>query len=452
MLIFLNSFPFQEIQMKNIPAIGIQIPQILLPHSGIDLTKWAVIACDQFTSQPEYWRQVEDFVGDAPSTFNMVLPEVYLAQLGVERRIAKIQHSMQTYLQQGVFAGQDHLIYVERTVDGKQRRGLMLALDLEQYDYNLGASSLIRATEGTIIDRLPPRIKIREGAALELPHILVLIDDPGGTVIEAAAAEKNKLTLLYDFDLMLGSGHLAGFAVDNPAAEAQILQGLQSLADPAAFQEKYSLAQPEPVLLFAMGDGNHSLATAKAIWEKIKHKVGPEHPARYALVEIENVHDAGLDFEPIHRVLFNQRGDLFDSLQSTFGDSLQIEPLASPLEMERRVNSAAGEIQTVGYVQAGGTGLLHFMRPSANLAVGTLQAFLDSYLDAGGAENMDYVHGGDITIELGNQPGNIGFYLPAMPKGELFKTVILDGALPRKTFSLGEANEKRFYMESRRIS
>ena len=243
--------------MKNIPAIGIQIPQILLPHSGIDLTKWAVIACDQFTSQPEYWRQVEDFVGDAPSTFNMVLPEVYLAQPGVERRIAKIQHSMQTYLQQGVFAGQDHLIYVERTVDGKQRRGLMLALDLEQYDYNLGASSLIRATEGTIIDRLPPRIKIREGAALELPHILVLIDDPGGTVIEAAAAEKNKLTLLYDFDLMLGSGHLAGFAVDNPAAEAQILQGLQSLADPAAFI-RHGRRQPLP------GDGEGDLGKNQA--------------------------------------------------------------------------------------------------------------------------------------------------------------------------------------------
>jgi hypothetical protein len=341
---------------------------------------------------------------------------------------------------------------VERTVDGKTRKGIVLALDLEAYDYNKGSSSLIRATEGTIVDRLPPRIKIREGATFELPHILVLIDDPNRTVIEPLRAAKSELQKLYDFDLMFDSGHLAGYAV-NQAFEDQIVNALRGLAKPETFAAKYDIDQNQPVLLFAMGDGNHSLATAKAIWEKIKPQVGMDHPARYALVEIENVHDEGLEFEPIHRVLFGLKKDLFTELEKTFGANFSYRSVASAEEMVKTVDSAQGPAQKIGVVGGGkGFGVIEIANPSSNLPVGTLQSFLDVFLKEGGAEKIDYVHGEDVTVKLGGQPGNAGFYLPGMSKSDLFKTVILDGALPRKTFSMGEAREKRFYMEARKIS
>ena len=275
--------------MKTYPDLGLLIPQVYLPRPGVDLTKWAVIAVDQFTSEPEYWEQVEQLVGDAPSTFRITLPEIYLEKPGEAERIQAIQATTRQYLDAGILQPREGLIYVERTVNGKTRRGLMLALDLEHYDYTAGSTSLIRATEGTIVDRLPPRIKIRQGAALELPHILVLIDDPQRTVIEPLESAKTRLTQLYDFDLMLGSGHLTGYAVDDAALEAGVIAALRGLAQPDTFAAKYDLTSDRPVLLFAMGDGNHSLATAKAIWEKIKATVGLDHPARYALVEIENV-------------------------------------------------------------------------------------------------------------------------------------------------------------------
>ena len=438
--------------MKIINDIGIQIPQVYLPRKGTDLSKWAVIACDQFTSQPEYWNEVEKIVGDAPSTLNLTFPEVYLEQAGKEERIRNIQASMRRYMDEGILEPRDGLIYVERTVAGKTRKGIVLCLDLEAYDYNKGSSSLIRATEGTIVDRLPPRMKIREGALLELPHILVLIDDPNRTVIEPLSAAKSELEKVYDFDLMLESGHLAGYAV-NEDFENKVIEALRGLADPATFAAKYSVDQKQTVLLFAMGDGNHSLATAKAIWEKMKPQVGMDHPARYALVEIENVHDEGLAFEPIHRVLFGLKKDLFAELEKTFGANFSYKPVASAEEMVKAVDSASGARQAIGLVGGGKPfGVIEIANPSSNLPVGTLQAFLDAFLKEGGAEKVDYVHGEDVTVKLGSQPNNAGFYLPGMDKSDLFKTVILDGALPRKTFSMGEAREKRFYMEARKIS
>jgi hypothetical protein len=438
--------------MKIISDIGIQIPQVYLPKSGTDLTKWAVIACDQFTSQPEYWNNVEKIVGDAPSTLNLTFPEVYLEKPDGDDRIQNIQATMRHYMDEGILQPHDGLVYVERTVDGKTRKGIILCLDLEAYDYNKGSSSLIRATEGTIVDRLPPRMKIREGAPIELPHILVLIDDPNRTVIEPLGAAKSRLEALYDFDLMLGSGHLAGYAV-NEELENQVVEALHGLAQPETFAAKYGIDQEQPVLLFAMGDGNHSLATAKAIWEKIKSQVGMDHPARYALVEIENVHDEGLEFEPIHRVLFGLKKDLFAALEKTFGATLTYKPVAGAEEMVRAVDSATGEKQAIGLVGGGKDfGVIEITSPSSNLPVGTIQSFLDSFLRQGGAEKIDYVHGKDVTVKLGSQPSNAGFYLPGMSKSDLFKTVILDGALPRKTFSMGEAHEKRFYMEARKIS
>ena len=319
---------------------------------------------------------------------------------------------------------------------------------------------LVRASEGTIVERLPPRVKIREGAALELPHILVLIDDPNQTVIEPLHAAKSKLTKLYDFDLMLDSGHLTGYAVNSDPStssgqsfENKIVEALRGLAKPETFTAKYGINSKSPVLLFAMGDGNHSLATAKAIWEKVKPQVGMDHPTRYALVEIENVNDEGLEFEPIHRVLFGLKKSLFASLQSVFDKNFEYTPVASAEEMIKIVDHANGEKQAVGLVMGGkGFGVLEITHATSNLPVGTIQSFLDPYMKDGGAEKIDYVHGKDVLVKLGSQPDNAGFYLPGMSKSDLFKTVILDGALPRKTFSMGEAREKRFYMEARKIS
>lgn len=437
---------------KIVDAIGVQIPVIYLPAPAVDPARWAVIACDQYTSEPEYWHNVEAHVGGAPSTLNLTFPEVYLEQPGADERIARIQSAMHSYLAGEVLEGREGMVYVERTIGWQTRRGLMLALDLERYDFTKGSTSLIRATEGTIVDRLPPRIKIRRGAPLELPHILVLIDDPARTVIEPLGAAFQGQTPIYDFDLMFDSGHLAGWRVSDPALEAGVISALERLADPQAFAGKYNLPAGSPVLLFAMGDGNHSLATAKAIWEQIKHQVGPDHPARFALVEIENLHDPALEFEPIHRVLFGVRQDPLAALQSAFGPDLTIHSQPDAHAMVAHVNAAAGSSQLVGLVRPDGFSVLEITRPTANLAVGTLQNFLDDFLKQGGAEKIDYVHGEEVVTRLGRQPGHVGFYLAGMHKDELFRTVILDGALPRKTFSMGQAHEKRFYMEARKIA
>jgi len=438
--------------MKTYPHIAIQVPDIYLPRSDVDMNKWAVIACDQFTSQPEYWHKVEVIVGKAPSTLNMIFPEVYLDQPGADERIQRIQHSMLDYLSSGLLVPQTGIVYVERQVSGKLRKGLVLALDLDHYDYKKGSRSLIRATEGTIIERLPPRIRIREGAKLELPHILVLVDDPERTVIEPVGKSISKLKKLYDFELMSGSGHLNGYLVNDPSIETSVVSALEQLASPQTFTAKYAVSIDQPVLLFAMGDGNHSLATAKAIWEMKKSQVGMDHPSRYALVEIENVHDEGLEFAPIHRVIFGLKQDIFAAMQEYYHSGFSFTPCRDQAEMVSRVDESTDTPQFVGVISPQGYGVVEVANPSSNLAVGTLQAFLDDFLAHGGAEKIDYIHGEDTLYKLGQLPGNIAFYLPCMDKSDLFKTVILDGALPRKTFSMGEAYEKRFYMECREIS
>jgi len=286
-----------------------------------------------------------------------------------------------------------------------------------------------------------------------LPHILVLIDDPMHTVIEPLAKAKSGMESLYDFELMQGSGHLRGYGVSE-ALEAQVIASLRGLAQPEVFAAKYGIGKEKPVLLFAMGDGNHSLATAKAVWEKMKLQVGMNHPARYALVEIENVHDEGLEFEPIHRVLFGLKKNIYAALQHYFGTNFNHTPVASVQKMVEQVNHADGSKQTIGIISDGGwasQGVVEISHPSSNLPVGTLQAFLDAFMKEGGADKIDYVHGEEVVCKLGAQAGNAGFYVPGMNKSDLFKTVILDGALPRKTFSMGEAKEKRFYMEARKI-
>lgn len=437
--------------MKTYNDIGIQIPNIYLPRKGTNLGKWAVIACDQFTSEPEYWQEVEKIVGDAPSTYNLILPEVYLGKPSEDTRIKSIQEKMHQFLQTNFLQSQEGLIFVERKVGDRTRHGLMLCLDLECYDFTKSSTSLIRATEGTIVERLPPRMKIRTGAELELPHILVLIDDPEKTVIEPLERSKDGMNKLYDFNLMLGSGHLSGYAV-NEKLEAQVVASLRNLAKPEIFAEKYGVGKDKPVLLFAMGDGNHSLATAKAVWERMKPEAGLDHPARYALIELENVHDEGLVFEPIHRVLFGLKKDLYASFKTYFGGKLTFTTCSSSSEMVGVVDNSERGRQILGLVGGGREfGLIEISHPSSNLPVGTLQEFLDMFVKEGGADKIDYVHGGDIVHKLGAQPGNASFYVPGMNKSDLFKTVILEGTLPRKTFSMGEAREKRFYMEARKI-
>lgn len=411
---------------------------ILLPQN-CDLTKWSVVACDQYTSQNDYWERVAQTVGDAPSTLKLILPESQLEDGHFEEHVADINRTMDAYLEQGLFRTLPNaLIYVERWLDNKKlRRGLVGVVDLECYDYNAGSSSLIRATEGTVITRLPPRVAVRRNASLELPHIMVLVDDPDKRLIEHLTYETDRMEEVYDFDLMERGGHITGYLVPEDL-QADVCEILNTLARPHDFARKYD-AKGKPVLLFAIGDGNHSLAAAKAAYEEKKQHTPQEQwadlPARYALVELVNLHDESLEFEPIHRVCFDVDAD------ELMKDFLAAYPGA---------HYGEGEGHTITYVFDTEVGKITIPKPTAQLPVGTLQDFLDQWMQTHSGR-IDYVHGDDVTWELGRKPGNIGFLLPAMGKDELFKTVIFDGALPRKTFSMGEAHDKRFYLEARKI-
>ncbi len=437
--------------MRNYPSIGIQIPDILIPNAAIDLSKWSVIACDQFTSQPDYWKRVRKIVDQFPSTLNLILPEAYLGKPEEQALIASIRQTMQSYLDDKTIIPLEGMVLVERTSSLGTRHGVLIALDLEKYDFEKGSSSIIRATEGTIIERLPPRIRIRENAILELPHILVLIDDPNKIVIEPLWNSISQSSKIYDFDLMLESGHLRGYLINEIDIEQKMVKVLEKFSQPVYFHKKYGLTNHKDVLLFAVGDGNHSLATAKAIWEKKKESLPADHPLRYALVEIENIHDPGLFFEPIHRVLFGINQDMIKAVRIHYGEKAYIEVCQTYQEMIIKVKESSSEKQMIGLISSDFIGVMYIDHPLSNLPVGSLQIFLDNFLGNGFADGIDYIHGADSLLEVSQKQNNFGFYLPAMDKNELFKTVILDGALPRKTFSMGEAKDKRFYLECRRI-
>jgi len=424
------------------------------------LTKWAVVACDQYTSQPDYWAQVEALVGEEPSTLRLMLPEVYLGAAD-EARIAAIQETMRRYLAEGVLTPQPPgLILVEReTARGQTRRGLIAALDLEHYDFNPGAKTLIRPTEGTIMERLPPRVRVREQAPLELPHVMVLIDDPQHIVIDPLFAEPAEL--LYDVPLMLDSGRVRGWRLDHPLLIQWVVEQLSRLADPATFSARYGVTD-EPVLLYAMGDGNHSFATAKIIWENLKRTASDpaaimNHPARHALVELVNLHDDGLEFEAIHRVAFGVDADhllagmtAFCAMQGSALTVLDYPSWPAARQAWRDMQDVPNR-QVIAFISGSRCGVLSIEQPRLTLPVASLQAFLDDYLPRQFGARIDYIHGEDALEQLGAQPGHIGFYLPTLDKNDFFRTVIHDGALPRKTFSMGEADEKRFYLECRRI-
>lgn len=429
----------------------IRLPKLLMPREGIDLSKWAVIACDQYTSQPDYWNNADAIVGDAPSTLRLTLPEVYLEQPDVKERTAKIQDAMQRYQQDGTLTEYEPgMMLVERTTKSGTRRGVVLSFDLEAYDYQAGSQSLIRPTEKTVVERIPPRLAVREGASLELPHIMLLIDDPDRKVIEPLFADKDAFRKAYDTDLMLDGGHLSGWFVPEGKETAALIERLNGLADPETFNKKYGLTGEHAVLPYAVGDGNHSMATAKANWERIKQGLSEEerqdHPARFVLAEVVNIHDDSLEIEGIHRVLFHSHPrEVFQAADDFFrlhgGMAYCGDPKSAP----------STNVQSFPCMFHGEQVTLCIVDSPWALPVATLQNFLDDFLAKNPKSHIDYIHGADVVRELSQDARNMGFLLPDPAKEDLFRGVILDGVLPRKTFSMGEAQEKRYYMEARKI-
>jgi len=442
-------------------SIGVKVPEVYLPNENIDWNKRAVVACDQYTSQPDYWNEVKELVWNVQSTLNIIFPEIYLEDEDWDERIVNIKENMIKYMSEWILENKwNGFIYIDRSTSHvRSRKGLIMALDLEQYDYSKWSQTLMRATEGTIVDRLPPRIKVRDGAPFELPHIMVLIDDPEKHIIEPIAEELDKHKKLYDFDLMMEGGHITGYQVTNEETVSRILAGLEKLADKEVFKNKYNVGDDLGVLLFAMGDGNHSFATAKAIWEEKKKSLSPEemldHPSRFALVEINNVHDAGIAFEPIHRVMFNVDNDnLFNEMAEYFKyvwSELIVEHYSTKDELKENLKVSTVDMHYCRGMNEEGYMILWIKNPKLNLEVGNIQAFLDKYLTDHSEARIDYVHGEDVTEELGRKRWNLWLLFPIMDKSDFFKTVVVDWALPRKTFSMGEAEEKRFYLECRKI-
>lgn len=395
---------------------------ILIPKTGFEY--WSVVACDQFTSDFEYWKNVERTVNGHPSAYRIMLPEIYLEGDDVEKRIESINSTMKKYLSSNVFAEyKNAMIYIERTQpDGKIRQGIAAAVDLEEYDYSKDSKSLIRATEGTVLERIPPRVRIRKDAPLEMPHVMLLIDDKLLTVIEKTGAKKQEFQKLYDFDLMSGGGHIKGYLM--PAeAQKSFLSALEDLS-----------CKTGTGLLFAVGDGNHSLATAKECYERLKARIGKEaaanHPSRYALAEIVNIHSPALEFEPIYRVLFN------------------CEPRKVIDEMKKAFESGNTVIKCF---YGGKTEEIDVKIPDGKITVGALQDFIDRLIEKEPTVKVDYIHGEDEVEKLSSEQGRIGFVFEGIGKDTLFGSVCETGALPRKTFSMGTAYDKRYYLECRKI-
>lgn len=429
---------------RALSEVALHLPTLLLPKPGVPLSSWAVIACDQHTSSPGYWRETERLVGDNPSTLRLILPEVHLGDGDRQAALRAIKQRMTDYLAEGVLVEQaSGFMLIEREVGrASPRRGLLVGLDLQAYDYRYGAKTLIRSTEGTDPARLPARVAVRRNAPLETPHTLVLIDDPNRSVIEPLFATRREPA--YDFALMQGGGQLRGWPVTDSESIHAVAAALAGLA------------QGEPPLLYALGDGNHSFAAARAVWESLKAAGAPaDHPARWALAELVNVHDAGLEFAAIHRLLDagDAAADALDAFAKHYENArCARRPAASDEAWERQRRAAAQEPgHHIAYRTATERGILSIQKPPHTLATATLQAFLDDYTRIHPAANVDYIHGDETLRALARREGRVGFFLPTMHKHQLFETVLRDGATPRKTFSLGEAHEKRYYLECRRL-
>lgn len=410
--------------MKN---YGFIPTDILLPKNT-DMTKWSCVACDQYTSEPEYWREVEDFVKDSRSTLSLMLPEVYLDN--VQERTDKIAQNMKNYLIGGAFKViENSFIYVERTLaNGKLRKGLVGAIDLEVYDFKKGTRALCRPTEATVVERLPARIEVRKNAEIEMPHIMMLLDDKNQTVIEPYCEKKAGLEKLYDFELMQNSGHIAGYRVT----------GEDTYSALSAIEKLYLNDPDDAPMLYAMGDGNHSLAAAKQYYENLKAELGEkakEHPARYALIELVNLYDKALEFEPIHRVVFNVDTEKF---MAEFAKENGL--------VKGKVSGQQFKV-IIGKINDDYT----FTEPETELTIGTLQNFIDRYIEKNGG-SVDYIHGEDTVSKLAESENRIGFTVSGIDKNSFFDVIKKDGILPRKTFSMGHACDKRFYLECRKIT
>lgn len=416
----------------------------LLPSAQVPLDPWACIAVDQFTSQPEYWQRAEEQAADHPSTLHIVLPEAYLGTEREGERLAQIRRTMQTYRDQ-VLTRQVHgYVYVERTqMDGSIRQGLVGAVDLEAYEYEPGAKPAIRPSESTVVERIPPRLKVRRGALLETPHVMMLADDVDQTLIEPVGARKETLPLLYDGELMLGGGRLRGWAVEDPALIAQIHEALARLADPEAFARRWPGAAGQNPMVLAVGDGNHSLATAKAYWEELKPTLTEAqrqtHPARWCLAEVCNVHSPAIEIEPIHRVVFGV------TAQELYRDLDRWDKAQGKM--------AGTSSQTFLLADSRGEQKVTLCNPPAPLTVGSIESFLAQWLPQHPDATVDYIHGADTARALASRPDQpaAALLLPDFAKADLFRGVVLGGVLPRKTFSMGHAEEKRYYNECRVI-
>ena len=417
---------------------------ILLPAAGVPLDPWACIAVDQFTSQPEYWQRAEHLADGKPSTLHIVLPEAYLGTPQEAERLESIRRTMEEYRKSVLTRKVHGYVYVERTqMDGTVRQGLVGAVDLDAYDYAKGSKPAIRPSESTVVERIPPRLKVRRGATLETPHVMMLADDADCTLIEPIGLIKNQLPPLYDGELMLGGGHLRGWAVEDPSLIAQIDSALAALADPAAFARRWPAAKGQQPMVLAVGDGNHSLATAKAYWEELKPTLSEEqrrtHPARWCLAEVCNVHSPAIEIEPIHRVVFGVGAkELYAAL-----DAWDQQQGSSTTMSDQRLRLA----------DAHGESAVALANPPAPLTVGSVEAFLADFLPAHPGVTVDYIHGESTALALASDPAKpaTAILLPDFAKADLFKGVVLGGVLPRKTFSMGHAEEKRYYLEAREI-
>jgi len=438
-----------DLHAKTLDRLGIRAPEVLLPKSGTDLSKWAVVACDQYTSDQPYWDAVEAKVGAAPSTLRLTLPEIYLESSDVEARIGKIHAAMADYLSRGVLENQgEGFVYVRRTTEHSGTRdGLVVACDLERYDFARDSKSLFRATEGTIVERIPPRLAVRRAAPLELPHIMILIDDPKREVIEPLAASSAALPVAYDVELMQNGGHLQGWNVQGDAA-GQILSKLEALLD------SVEAVQGKTPLFWAMGDGNHSLATAKARWEETKKELDAAgeskeailaHPARFALAEIVNIHSPGLLFEPIHRAVFTD--DVPELTETVLSEAVADVKQIREEELAKLLVSPEGQ-DKAGYFDGRNWYVLAYK--GKKLPTARVDELFGRFVKERPGSRIDFIHGWEDTKKLTAQGAGV-FFTPVIARDRLFQWVQENGPLPKKSFSMGHAEEKRYYMEARRI-
>jgi hypothetical protein len=448
---------------QRLAALGAAVPEIMLPQ-GADLRAWAVIACDQFTQDGDYWNRVRSVAGKAPSALNLIFPEIYLSGADREERIGDIHRTMGAYMAEGIFAPPRRgCVYVERSTPRHPlRRGLLLAVDLEAYDWAPETRPLIRATEGTVPERLPLRMEVRRGAPLETSHVLLLIDDEEDTLLPGLGERAKRNPPRYDSPLMLNSGNIRGWFLDTEADWICLAEGLEKLAQRAV--SRYGTRDPLP-FLYAVGDGNHSLASAKAVWEEYKAAHGGigdpgDHPARWALVEVENLYDPGIGFEPIHRALFGpSAGEVLDLLAALPGFSSR--PLGKTpgageqdrAELSRLVGDPEAPRARLGLLAGEERFLIESDAPG--LITDSLQPLLDRFVADHPPYGIDYIHGEDELFRIaGTKPPGTpaaGLLLPPVKKSGLFQTVARRGPLPRKSFSMGEAEEKRFYLECRKL-